>query len=154
MSDGTEPIVLQVELGIAPQAAFDAFVSGFGDWWPVRTHSLSRAADTRCAFEPRAGGHIEETAPDGTLHRWGSVERLVPGRSVRFTWHPGREAESAQWVEVTFAAGRKGKGCVATLVHGGWEQLGEIAPILRREYVAGWQAVFGKLFAAFADKAG
>jgi hypothetical protein len=39
-----------------------------------------------------------------------------------------------------------------TLTHGGWEALGEIAPILRREYVAGWQRVLGIRFAEFVTR--
>ena len=41
-------------------------------------------------------------------------------------------------------------GCRVTLTHGGWEALGEIAPILRREYAAGWPAVLGESYARFA----
>jgi len=148
--DELEPIVIEIELGGEPQAAYDAFVSGFGDWWPVLSHSLSRAPATRCAFEPHSGGPIVETAPDGTLHLWGNVTDLEPGRRVRFSWHPGREPDSAQWVEVTFEAAEN--GCRATLVHGGWDSLGEVAPLLRREYVPGWQTVFGECFAAYAQR--
>ncbi len=78
------------------------------------------------------------------------VESAEPGRRLRFSWHPGREADSGQWVDVVFQAA--GTGSRVTLTHGGWETLGEIAPILRREYAAGWQEVFGKIFAEFADR--
>jgi hypothetical protein len=40
-----------------------------------------------------------------------------------------------------------------TLTHGGWEALGAIAPILRREYAAGWRGVLGDFFARFASGA-
>jgi hypothetical protein len=39
-----------------------------------------------------------------------------------------------------------------TLTHGGWEALGGIAPILRRENISGWQGVLGIDYAAFADR--
>lgn len=147
MSDGIAPIVIEVDLDATPRAAYDAFVSGFCDWWPVLTHSLARSQDTRCALEPQAGGRIVETAPDGALHLWGSVTGVEPGRRLRFSWHPGREAESAQWVEVSFETSQR--GCRATLVHGGWERLGELGPLLRREYVPGWQRVFSECFAGY-----
>jgi len=145
---GAEPIVLTVDLDVAPEEAFRRFTAGFGDWWPVRTHSLSRDATTRCVMDPMPGGRVYEVAPDGSQHDWGAVTSFSPGRSVCFTWHPGREPDSAQWIEVTFAP--QAGGCRATLTHGGWEALGDIAPILRREYVPGWQHVFGELFARHA----
>ena len=80
------------------------------------------------------------------------MQAAQPGRRLRFTWHPGREAESAQWVEVRFESAAAGSR--VTLTHGGWEALGEIAPILRREYAAGWLDVFGRIFAAYAGRSG
>lgn len=150
MSETIGPIVMEIELGVGPEQAFEAFVSGFGDWWPVLSHSLSRNPQTRCAFEAIAGGRIVEMAPDGAQHLWGSVTGIEPGRRLRFTWHPGREAASAQWVEVSFEA--TGQGCRATLVHGGWDRLGEIAELLRREYMPGWRKVFGECFAEYARR--
>jgi len=146
---GLEPIVLSIVLDSSPQEAYRCFTEGFGDWWPVTTHSLSRDAATRCLLEARPGGRLFEVAPGGEEHLWGGVEAASAGQSLRFTWHPGREADSAQWVEVTFEPA--GQGCRVTLTHGGWEALGEIAPILRREYVPGWRHVFGELFAGYAD---
>src|SRR5688500_10594155 len=129
-----DPIVVSIDLAASPARAFDAFASGFADWWPVATHSLSRQATTRCLLDATTGGALEERAPDGARHLWGTVESIEPGRSLRFTWHPGREPDTAQWVEVVFAQHRNGSR--VTLTHGGWEALGEIAPILRREYVS------------------
>ncbi len=146
----TEPIVLVIELDLTPRQAWAAFAEDFARWWPVRTHSLSRDAATRCELEPRDGGLVTELAPDGTTHRWGEILAVEPGQRIRFSWHPGREPDSAQWVDVRFVA--QGDGCRATLTHGGWEALGEIAPILRAEYVPGWQQVFAGVFAAFASR--
>jgi len=143
----TEPILMLLTLAVPPERAYDAFVGGFGNWWPVHTHSLSRLPETSCAIEARVGGRVYEVAPDGTEHLWGSVERLEAGRLLRFTWHPGREKESAQWIELRFEP--RGGGTVASLRHGGWEALGEIAPLLRAEYVPGWQHVFKELYAAY-----
>ncbi len=99
---------------------------------------------------PRPAAPWRSAAPTDAGIAGAPSSRSTPGRSLRFTWHPGREPESAQWVEVVFEPA--GAGTRATLTHGGWEALGEIAPILRREYAAGWNEVFGKLFAAYADR--
>ena len=137
-----DPIVVSVVLAAPPERAFTAFADHFGQWWPVATHSLSRHAATRCRLDLNLGGTLEEHAPDGARHRWGTVEAIEPDRRLRFTWHPGREAHTAQWVDIEFMP--LGAGTRVTLTHGGWEALGEIAPILRREYVSGWQDVLGK----------
>lgn len=142
------PILLVTTLPVAAGPAWSAFVDGFGEWWPVATHSLSRAPATRCALEPAVGGRVYETAPDGTLHLWGTVEAVEAVRRLRFSWHPGREPESAQWIEVRFEP--RGAGTVVSLRHGGWEALGEIAPLLRAEYVPGWHHVFKELYGAYA----
>lgn len=147
-SPGLEPIVVSVDLDAGPEEAYRRFTAGFGDWWPVLTHSLSRNPATRCVLEAAPGGRLYEIAPDGTEHDWGRIAAATAGRSLRFSWHPGREADSAQWIEVAFEA-RQG-GCRATLTHGGWEALGEIAPLLRREYLPGWRHVFGELFTGYA----
>ncbi len=143
----TDPVVVAIELAAGPAQAFAAFTADFADWWPVATHSLSRREGTRFRLEASPGGVLEERAPDGSRHRWGTVESVEPGRQLRFSWHPGRDVDSAQWVEVLFE--ESGPGCRVVLTHGGWEALGEIAPILRREYVAGWQAVLAGCYAPF-----
>lgn len=148
---GTDPIVVAIDLAATPARAYGAFTARFAEWWPVATHSLSRHARTRCTLEASVGGMLEERAPDGTRHVWGSVEALEPGRRIRFTWHPGREPQSAQWIEVVFEAADCGSR--VTLTHGGWEALGEIAPLLRQEYASGWRHVFGIMFAACAEAA-
>ena len=145
-----EPIVLSVVLPVSADQAFELFTSRFAEWWPVATHTLSRDVATVCRIQGEAGGTVEELSPDGTPHRWGTVEIFEPGRRLRFTWHPGREPESAQWVDVDFEA--LDSGSRVTLMHGGWEALGEIAPILRREYAAGWRIVLGESFAGFVRR--
>lgn len=141
------PVVVSVELEVSSAEAYAAFTERFADWWPVATHSLSRCAATRCRFEPRVGGGVEEQAPDGTRHAWGVVQLVEPGRRLRFSWHPGREPDSAQWVEVEFTPSPGGSR--VTLTHGGWETLGEIGPLLRQEYGPGWLSVLRQSFAPF-----
>lgn len=143
-----EPIVISVDLPVTPERAYAAFTAQFAEWWPVTTHSLSRQAATRCRFDAMSGGAVEEQAPDGLRHLWGTVEAIEPGRRLRFSWHPGREPDTAQWIDVEFTP--IDAGSRVTLTHGGWGALGEIAPILRREYVSGWQVVFGIIYADFA----
>lgn len=143
-------IVVSVDLPAPPARAFEAFALHFADWWPAKTHSLSRNAATTCRMCLAAGGAVEERTPDGAWRRWGTMELVEPGRRLRFSWHPGREPESAQWIDVTFET--LGPGSRVTLAHGGWEALGEVAPILRREYAVGWRAVLHESFAAYVKR--
>ena len=145
---GIDPIVVSVDVSSTAERAFEHFVAGFAGWWPVVTHSLSRSAATRCRLDATPGGTLEERAPDGARHLWGTVESVEPGRRLRFSWHPGRGPESAQWVDVEFKP--VGTCARVTLTHGGWEALGEIAPILRREYASGWRDVLENNFAGCA----
>ena len=149
-ADELAPIVVAIDLEESPDSCYLRFTTGFSDWWPVLTHSLSRHQETRCVFEPFAGGRVFETTPDGTVHLWGTVTATEQGRALRFSWHPGREPATAQWVAVRFEP--SGHGCRVTLTHGGWEALGEIAPIMRREYLPGWQHVFGELYGRYAGR--
>lgn len=142
------PILLVTTLPVGAARAWAAFVDEFGEWWPAATHSLSRTPVTRCALEPAVGGRVYETAPDGTEHLWGTVEAIEAAHRLRFSWHPGREPESAQWIEVRFEP--HGAGTAVSLRHGGWEALGEIAPLLRAEYVPGWRHVFKEIYATYA----
>lgn len=144
------PIELSLELDASPAECYDCFAVRFADWWPVLTHSLGRCEGTRCELEPYAGGRVLEQAPGGVEQLWGSVTAAEPGRRLCFTWHPGREAASAQWIEVVFEP--TDRGSRVTLTHGGWEALGEIAPILRREYIPGWRHVFVECFGAYARR--
>jgi uncharacterized protein YndB with AHSA1/START domain len=82
---GIDPIVVSVDVASTPELAFEHFVAGFANWWPVVTHSLSRSAATRCRLDATPGGTLEERAPDGARHLWGTVESVEPGRRLRFS---------------------------------------------------------------------
>lgn len=152
MSDPADlsPITVEITLGIPADEAFRRFTAGFSNWWPCATHSLSRSPATRCRIDARRGGRVWEVDPAGQEHLWGTVASAEEGSRVRFSWHPGREPASAQWVEVRFTA--TPQGCLARLEHGGWEALGEIAPLLRAQCLPGWEHVFGGLFRAYAER--
>lgn len=145
-----EPIVLAIELEVSPARAYHLFTEQFADWWPAETHSLSRDPATSCHLDACRGGVVDELAPDGTRHAWGEVLEVEPARRIRFSWYPGREPKTAQWIEVEFA--RAAGGSRVTLTHGGWEALGEIAPLLRHEYLPGWRQVFANRFAEYVRR--
>jgi Activator of Hsp90 ATPase homolog 1-like protein len=142
-----EPIVVTVPLGCPPERAFAYFTRDIATWWPLATHSVCADRAATVAFEPRSGGRLFETDREGNVHIWGLVSEWNPPGRLRFSWHPGHEEATAQWVEVTFVPNPK--GTLVTLTHGGWEALGERAMTTRTNYSGGWPKVIGTLFANY-----
>ena len=65
----------------------------------------------------------------------------MPPHRLVVTWHPGREADTAQELEISFA--EVAEGTQVNLLHRGWEILGEQAVKARKGYVTGWDFVLG-----------
>jgi uncharacterized protein YciI len=128
------PIRREILVDAGPQAAFEVFTARLGRWWPVAGHSVYGAGAT-VAFED---GQLVERAADGRRAVWGTVTRWEPPSAVAFSWHPGRPADAAGHVEVTFAAA--GPQTLVTLEHSGWEAYADPAAT-RAEYDLGWPVV-------------
>ncbi len=146
------PVVKTVVVPCAPAKAFRVFTENVGDWWPLATHRVGPEPVT-CAFESRVGGRIFERGRDGAESIWGRVLAWEPPRRVAFTWMVGRDEDTAQTIEVTFAA--VDGGTEVRLVHSGWEKLGslEAAQKMRTSYDQGWATVFERDYARYAASA-
>ncbi len=72
---------------------------------------------------------------------WGTVTRWEPPVAVAFTWHPGRPADQAGHVLVTFAAADS--QTLVRLEHTGWDAFDDPAAA-RAEYDYGWPLVLGR----------
>jgi uncharacterized protein YndB with AHSA1/START domain len=93
-------------------------------------------------LEGQVGGRVYETHTDGSTSDWGRVTVWEPPGRISFTWHPGREADDGQLVEVTFTA--EESGTRLELVHSGWERLGERGASVRDGYDDGWDMVLAR----------
>ncbi|MEJ2601165.1 MAG: SRPBCC domain-containing protein [Anaerolineales bacterium] len=143
ISGRTIPAVKKVvSISLPVEAAFKLFTEEMASWWPLKSHSVGDEHTDTCVFEGHAGGRIYEIQDDGTQADWGRVLAWEPPRRVIFSWYPGRKEDTAQKVEVTFAA--EEGGTRVQLVHTGWELLGERATELREGYVSGWDFVLGQ----------
>ena len=146
------PVVKTVRVECTPEEAFHYFTDDFAKWWPLATHScIGYGSDFKrkpsgCTFETRKGGRIIEHGEPGENHVWGTITEWDPPAGLAFTWHPGRDESTGQFVEIRFAAVASGTEVVLT--HGGWEALGENAEAERNGYDNGWETVF---VAAFPD---
>jgi uncharacterized protein YndB with AHSA1/START domain len=144
------PVVKSVTVGCSVERAFRLFTADLGKWWPLARFHMADDPQT-CLLEPRVGGRVYEHAANGTESVWGHVEAWEPPRRLGFTWLVGPAAQHPQHIEVTFA--EEGGRTRVTLVHSGWEALGERAAALRESYDQGWVAVFEQAYGSYANSA-
>lgn len=137
-----EPVRKQLIVPLPVEAAFQLFTEGMGRWWPLATHSVGKEQAETCFMEGWVGGRIVEVFKDGGQVEWGRVLIWEPYGKLSFTWHPGREPDTAQEITVTF--NETAGGTQIELVHVGWEILGEEALASRDGYETGWDEVLAK----------
>ena len=140
-----EPVRKSVNVGCSVAEAFRLFTEEIDSWWPLATHSVGQVDAVACSFEGREGGSIYETRSDGSLHLWGTVTAWLPPERIVFSWHPGRDASTAQEVELRFVA--TNDGTRIELEHCGWEILGDKAQQTRAGYETGWVPVLARYVA-------
>jgi uncharacterized protein YciI len=133
-SGGIPPIQREIVVEADQDTAFEAFTARIGRWWPVAEHSVHGAGST----VELAGGQIVERSAGGETVIWGAVTTWDPPGEVAFTWHPGRGAERASQVRVTFTG--FGDHTRVRLEHSGWEMFDDPAGA-RAEYEQGWPHV-------------
>lgn len=119
--------------------AFRRFALEFGDWWPWRTHSIGGTRVKRVVLEPRVDGRIFEEHVGGRRFQWGRILEWDPPRRLKFTFHPARQPETAQEVEVRFVP--EGNGTRVELISTKWETLGRQGRRARHGYNLGWALV-------------
>lgn len=138
-----EPLVIEFEVQVSPEHAFDVWTQRCATWWPA-SHTIS-GDPAAIIFEPRPGGRILERAPSGALHEWGSVLHWEPPLRLRYRWHLFFDVSEATDVEVTFTLA--GNGTPVRLEQSGWERLGGAGPARRERTGQAWAAI-GPSFAA------
>lgn len=130
------PLHKSIKVPLPPEEAFELFTAGIHRWWPLAVHSVGGPDAETCVFEGRAGGRIYERLKDGSQAEWGRVLVWQPYGEVQFSWHPGREPETAQHITLRFV-GTAG-GTQVKLEQTGWDVLEDRAVDTRREYDFGW----------------
>ena len=138
------PVVKVTEVQQSPAEAFRLFTEEMGIWWPMQTHSVAEGDAKQCGMQCHAGGEIYEITNDGQRHVWGKVTRWEPPHHLAFTWHPGREPDSAQEVALLFEP--TPSGTRLTLEHRGWEKFGDKAQEMADAYNNGWEGVLERCY--------
>jgi uncharacterized protein YndB with AHSA1/START domain len=145
----TERVVEKsVRVAVPPERAFEVFTDEIATWWPLRTHAVDTEQSETVVMESRVGGRLFERTGSGEEHVWGTLTTWDPPHRIAYSWHPGRGDETAQEVEVTFAA--DGDGTRVDVRHYGWEKLGDRMDETVASYDEGWDAVIGR----YAEAAG
>jgi uncharacterized protein YndB with AHSA1/START domain len=143
------PIELRFTVACSPEHAFEVWAVRTSLWWPHR-HSRSGDAGLVVTIEPRPGGRIYERTPAGVEHDWGEVLAWEPPTRLAYLWHIYGEREDATEVDIRFAA--SGDATAVTIVHRGWERLGDRGGELRRRNVEGWDGLLRHYRRACLDR--
>jgi uncharacterized protein YndB with AHSA1/START domain len=142
------PVELTLDLKCSADHAFRTFTKQISDWWPVESHSVEEAQ--KVVFESHVGGRIYEIGSSGKEYLWGTVLAVESPGLLRFTWHPGSDPTLGH-SEVEVRISECGKGSRLTLIHRGFENLGERGAEIREQYVPGWQFVAAECFRQTAE---
>jgi uncharacterized protein YndB with AHSA1/START domain len=139
VQDTILPVMKSFVVKLPISAAFRLFTSEIGRWWPLGTHSVFGEAATTCAVDEQVGGRIYEVDADGRQSEWGRILSWEPPSLFACSWYPGRNPDSAQELKVMFQS--EAGGTRVTLIHAGWERLGEQGTASRANYEYGWDSV-------------
>ena len=141
-----EPLRKSVTVRREPAEAFDIFTARMASWWPTGQYSIHQGQTATCGIEPCIGGEVYEIARNGERCAWGRVLAWDPPHRLVLSWHPGRDPETAQEVELRFSP--VPGGTRVELEHRGWAKLGKRAAEARDGYEGGWETVLGTQFVA------
>jgi uncharacterized protein YndB with AHSA1/START domain len=133
-----EPLALDFTVACTPEHAFATWATRTSTWWPT-SHSVTADPDLTVTFEPRAGGRIYERTPAGEEHDWGEVLAWEPPHRLAYSWHLRQDRRDATHVEILFAP--HDDGTRVTIVHTGWERLGERGEPSRDRNRRGWSGL-------------
>jgi uncharacterized protein YndB with AHSA1/START domain len=141
MQDKTREIAVHktIVVPLRSERAFALFTDRIGTWWPIATHSVGLEHARAVDLDVSVGGELRETLDDGSTALWGTVLELDPPHRLAMTWHPGRDAEDATLLELTFTA-LGDDATTVSLTHSGWERW-EDGRDRRADYDSGWDAV-------------
>ena len=132
------PVRKTINVSTSAERAFRVFTEGFDTWWP-RSHSIGASALQKAVIETRLGGRCYQQSVDGTECDWGRILVWEPPHRFVMTWHPGRDPDVAQEVEVRFTP--EGDATRVDLEHRNWQKLGKDAAKVRESYDGGWPGV-------------
>ncbi len=150
----TDPIRKTITVPLDRMTAFDLFTKGIDQWWPKDSHSLTASAGDGTApkvrVEPKEGGRVIETKPDGSEADWATITGWKPGEHFSMRWFVGRSPDEATLVDIRFT--QTEAGTRVDLTHSGFEVLGQAAETTCAGYTTGWDQVLGTCYGNACNK--
>lgn len=146
MTETLPPIVKTIDVPCGQERAFEIFVAGMPGWWPLEQRSMSlmwnggRPA-AGLVVEPRLGGRIVETSPDGDEYHWGTITVYDPHDRLKLDFHMGLPPDRASLVEVDFHPLAPDRTRVV-LTQSRWEAFGDLARDMYGGYGSSWALIF------------
>ena len=144
MNQQTSEVVIEksVTVSVSTEEAFRVFTEGIGAWWPSERYSVDPENRQAVILEGWEGGRIIERTAAGDEHVWGTLRAWEPPHRLVSTWHPGRGAQTAQEIEVTFVS--MGDATRVNLRHRGWENVVDDRDERMANYREGWDLVLSQ----------
>lgn len=145
-----EPLVYAIEVACSQERAFDTFVGGMGNWWPLDKRAMSKmdGDKPKClTIEPELGGRIVEISEGGKEHHWGTITQFDRPGKVVMDFHMGMPPEQTSVVEVVFSPNGENSTQVV-LTQSNWEGFGDMAEMIRDGYVESWPMLFAECYKA------
>ncbi len=106
----------------------------------MKGHSTFGESVTAVVIEPHVDGRIYERSIRGETRDWGRITAWNPPHGMSFKWHIYGEPVDATDVAVTFEHDGQSTTKI-TVVHSGWERLGDRAAAIRTANQTGWEDV-------------
>jgi uncharacterized protein YndB with AHSA1/START domain len=138
------PVVKTIELPVSVPEAFEHYVEGLPQWFPLTRFFAGNTPPKGCCVEARLNGRLFERTQDGQEIVWGRVTVWEPPHRFAYSWQVGTTEDKAQLIELNFVETASGSKVI--LRHTGWEKLGEKAADARNGYDGGWEFVLGKCY--------
>ncbi len=134
------PIRKSVTVPLRPDAAFDLFTRDLWQWWP----SPANTNAPKVRLDPKMGGRLTGTRPDGSRKTWGKVTTWKPGIAFGMEWHQGQPDNTATQLMVTFTP--VDTGTRVDLTHGGFDKLGPAKSMILYQMATRWATVLGRCY--------
>jgi uncharacterized protein YndB with AHSA1/START domain len=119
----TSRVLVALRVAATPQRAFEVFTQEIHLWWQSDgLFRFSRQSPGKLSFEPRPGGALIESYPDGSSFEIGRITVWEPGARLGFTWRQASfELGQGTDVEVRFEA--VGAETRVSVEHRGWDSV-------------------------------
>ncbi len=146
-----DPLVKSVEVNCSQKKAFELFLGGMENWWPLTKISIAvmNGGTTKSLrVEPADGGRIVEISDKNEEHLWGTVKSYQPNEFISMDFHIPHPSETTRVetrLELRFSSLNEG-GTRVELTQSNWEGFGDMAEMCRGGYNGAWGMIFEQAY--------